>query len=534
MILRTSIVFLALLTSVLPFVGGCDRPSYQTEGDLLAVDGGTATIAADAIPGVLERSTARLPARPPSLLDGALPGTRVRFRVVRDGAALALVGIEPIGEAHGTSPSVHDHGPRHGGVVREVEGIHVEMVATPDGRIRIYSSDAWRRPLPADGATATVKLRLPSGDRTLELAPAGDALEARTTPFDADTALAEVTITRAAVRRDMSVLLDLTGERAGVAVAPRTTCVPPAGVVPGARGPRCVIGFGGGFTAIATTPDGARAIVAVSHAPTSVWDLPAATIAMGIEPLPPIVVPGGVHEPDARAIVVRSDGAEIAVAAGPTLFFYDAASGRYRRKVDGPGGAIRALAWSPDGACLLVAAAGDGNAHLLDARDGRVVRTLAGSGQAQAVAFDADGGLAAVATGEGTILLADPAGASAPRVLTPSSQGLTVVAFTPDRLLAAGDDGVLHVLDRTSGAETARSEIGAAVRLLAVARDGRHVATADAERVLRVHRLPDGAVVETLPFHQATISVLAWGAGPTLVSGDNDATLAVWDMPAAR
>lgn len=532
MLRRPMAAFLALLLAPFVLTAGCNRPTYQGEGDLTAVDAGVATIAADAIPGVLEAKTASFPARPPSVLEGATPGTRVAFRVVPEGPGFVLVGIDPIGPARGGMPMTHDHTPRHGGVVLGDEDVHVEIAAGPDGAVRVYLSDVWRRPVPVEGTTGAVTLHLPSGARTLTLAPAGAALEARTDRFGAESALADVMLERHGKRLDTSVQLDLTGERAGVPILPQTACVAPADATAGARAPRCTITFGSSFTAMAPTAGGSRIAVAVTHGAISVWSLPAAMMLMGLEPLPPVAVPVGAHEPDPRVVAPRPDGAEIAIAAGPTLYVYDGSSGRYRRKVDGPGGAIRAVAWSPDGAHLLVTAAGDGKAHVLDAADGRVVGTLAGDGQVQSVAFDA-AGRAAAATDVGTILLADTPTAGT-RMLAPSTQALAAVAFATDRLLAAGDDGVLHVLDPVTGAETARSEVGSAVRLLAVTPDGRHAATADAERTLRVHALPDAAVVERLTFHRATIGVLAWGMGPTLVSGDNDATLAVWDVPAAR
>jgi hypothetical protein len=530
MTLRLPIV----LAAVAALLSGCNRPTYQGEGDLTAVDAGVATIAADAIPGVLAAGTARFPARPPSVLEGASPGTRVRFRLVAEGSGFALVGIDPIGSARQGMPMTHDHSPRHGGVIVGGEDVHVEIAATPDGRVRVYLSDLWRRPLPVAGTTGTVTVHLPTGTHPLTLAPAADVLEARTDPFGAESTLADLVLERNGKRLDTSVQLDLTGQRAGVPILPQTGCVPPAASSADSRAPRCTMRFGGMFTALTSTDDGSRMIAAVSHGATSVWNLPAATLAMGLEPLPPTLVANGAHEPDPRVLAAREDGSEIAVAAGPALFFYDGRSGRYRRKLDGPGGAIRAAAWSPGGARLAVTAAGDGKARVLEADDGRIVRTLDGDGQVQSVAFDATGRRLAAGTDAGTILLADLDGDAPPRTFTLSTQPLAVVLFTDDRLLAAGDDGSLRIIDPASGAETARIDVGAPVKLLALSVDGRFAATADAERMIRVHRLPDGAVVERLAFHPATIGVLAWGDGPTLVSGDNDATLAVWDMPAAR
>jgi hypothetical protein len=521
------VVLLAALAALV----GCGRTTYETQGDVLAVDAGVATIAHDAIPGVAEAATTRFVARPASVLDGVRPGMRVRLDLVRDGDALILVGLHPSGDASATA--VHDHGPRHGGVVGKANGVHVEIAASRDGRLRAWLTDEARRPLPVRQAIGTVRLRLPGRGVALTLTPAGDALEARGEPFDAESALADVSIAYEKKQLDLTVLLDLTGTRAGMSIPPQTDCVPVPAAVAG-RTPRCFVTFTNAFTAIGTTPGGGRAIVAVSHSPMSVWSLPEATLRMGLEPLPPIGVAPGAHEPDPRAIAVRPDGIEIAVAAGPRLVFYDAATGRLRRKLEGPGGTIRAMAWSPDGRSLLLAASGDTTVRLVDSADGRVVRTIAAGGPVLTVAMDASGRWPAAGTETGTIVIDDVAADGEARLVTPSTQSLEAVAFARDRLLAAGADGTLRVVDPTTGAETARADVGVALRLLAIAPDGRHAATADAERVVRVHRLPDASVVERLDGHRANVAVLAWGTGQTLLSGDTDAMLAVWDVPAVR
>src|SRR5438094_5840780 len=74
-------------------------------------------------------------------------------------------------------PGVHDHTPHHGGVVGMAGDLHLEALAAPDGRVHVYLTDFWRRPLPAASATGTVTLDLPHRDRALPLAVAGDALE---------------------------------------------------------------------------------------------------------------------------------------------------------------------------------------------------------------------------------------------------------------------------------------------------------------------------------------------------------------------
>lgn len=528
---RPSIV---LVCACVVAIAACRSVTYEGQGDLVAVDADGATIAHDAIPGLMDAMTMRFPARPPSILAGARPGTRVRFQLRREGDALLLVGLAPIGLATGASAGTHDHRPQHGGVVSMLGLVHVEITATPDGRVRAWLTDLWRRPLPVGDMRGTVRLSLPDGPRTLTFGDVGEALEARTTPFTSDSALANVSLVRQGQPLDMNVLVDLTGNRAGLSIVPQTGCIAPDRAGENDRAPRCVVSFARGFTAVATTPDATRLVVAITHGATSVWRLPDATLAMGVDPPPPIPVLPGAHEPDPRGIEFGPGGAEMVTAIGSRLAFSEAATGRFRRVLEGPGGPIQALGWSSANGTLVVAT-GDGTARLLDPGDGRVLRTLPLDGEVQIVAVDPDGRWAALGTDVGTIGIVDLAATEdPPRVLSPSLQPVAALGFAGDRLVSAGTDGTLRAFEPASGRETDRFSVGTPLAALAIAPDGRFGATADREHEIRIHRLPDGAIVDRLVWHRATVGVLAWGAGATLVAGDNDGQLAVWDVPAAR
>lgn len=66
----------------------------------------------------------------------------------------------------------HDHGPKYGGVVREVQDIAYELVAKPDS-LTLYVSDHGK-PIPTLGATASAVLYAGGGKTTVQLEPAGD------------------------------------------------------------------------------------------------------------------------------------------------------------------------------------------------------------------------------------------------------------------------------------------------------------------------------------------------------------------------
>src|SRR6266446_7008364 len=82
-----------------------------------------------------------------------------------------------------SGPGVHDHTPHHGGVVGMAGDLHLEALAAPDGRVRVYLTDFWRRP-PARRAqsrssspTATARCR--SRPRAMRSRRAGPRCPAR-------------------------------------------------------------------------------------------------------------------------------------------------------------------------------------------------------------------------------------------------------------------------------------------------------------------------------------------------------------------
>ena len=66
----------------------------------------------------------------------------------------------------------HDHGPKYGGVVREVRDIAYELVARPDS-LTLYVSDHGK-PVSTQGATAEAVIYAGNDKTTVKLEPAGD------------------------------------------------------------------------------------------------------------------------------------------------------------------------------------------------------------------------------------------------------------------------------------------------------------------------------------------------------------------------
>jgi WD40 repeat protein len=282
-----------------------------------------------------------------------------------------------------------------------------------------------------------------------------------------------------------------------------------------------VLSFGRAI-ALGVEPGGTLAVIAVTHASTAAWSLPALAFARPLQALD--------VESEAAVILVSEARDEALLAVGPDLLRYSTASGRVVERRQGPDGMLQDAAWSADGGVVAVAAAADGTAYVLERGSGRA-RALRTEGRAIHVAVDAAGEVVAVATEIGVVALFSTRDEAAPpRVATPSLQPPGELAFAGDLLWIAGSDGVLRALDG-SGAEVARSAVGSPLVALAIAPGGRLAATAARDRIVRIHALAGGDAVEALAWHASRVTGVAFGAGRTLLSADVDGELAAWDLP---
>jgi hypothetical protein len=188
---------LAVLNALGP-AGHALTVTYGGMGDVLAVDEArrSLTIRPEKV-SLLELTTpTELRVRSPRLLAGVRPGSHVRFEIIRDGDRLVLNRVAVLPPAPTPRPGVHDHAPQHGGSVAMAGMVHLEAVAAPEGRVRIYVSDTLRRPLPLDGTSGAIRLDLPRGVQEFSVVARDGALEATTPPLAGPTLRALVHLTR--------------------------------------------------------------------------------------------------------------------------------------------------------------------------------------------------------------------------------------------------------------------------------------------------------------------------------------------------
>jgi Cu/Ag efflux protein CusF len=525
----------ALLASLVAFAAlGCRASTYTALGDVVAVDeaSGRVTISHDDIPGLMPAMTMEFPVGSRALLAGVAAGHRVRFVLERGGDRLTLVSLQIVGQGSEGHPGLHDHTPHHGGVVAMAGMIHLEVLAVPEGRVRVWVTDVWRRPVSLADITGTVTLELARGRQTFPLVVANDALEARTPPLEGDDVRAQVEVARAGSPVDLTFVLPVGSAAAGAAHVPAAGCAPPA-ERPGAAGrrPRCAIAFPRAVSALAGAPDGSLAMVAVDDAGVTVWRLPEGRLATGLAPPPPVRAPDDEppHGVSASAMAVSRDATQAAVSLEHKLLLYDLASGRLRAELPAPSGVGRSLAWSADGTRLLVSIFSDPPAHLLLVGERREERQLRVDGDAAGVAFAAEGLRAAVGSEFGAITLFDAASGTPIRALPAGHRPADALDFAGDRLVSASADGKLRVWDTGSGQLVVEYDAGTPLRRLTVAPSGKLAATAGQDDKIRVHNLDTGAVRETLAWHRGGVVGLAWARG-VLVSGDAEGWVALWDV----
>jgi hypothetical protein len=476
--------------------------------------------------------TMRFPVQSPGVVAGVMPRDFVHFVLrERDGklvvVRMAVTAPPEVKTPEGSVPGLHDHSPRHGGIVGMSGQLHLEAVARADGTVLVYLTDYNRAPRPLDDVSGRVTLELPAGDRELALRATAEALEAKGEPFTDAEVNAHVELKVAGEPVEMDFVLPIAGAVTGAAGVPAQGCAPvPA--EPGKCTPRCAIDFGRTVTALAMTQDGATLLVAAVDVGISAWRLPAGTFLHGFEPAPPIDVPDvrmmKPHPEGANAIAIRPDGREAVVALENRLLVYDVATGKLARELPAASNVIRDVAWSPDGKSLLVTVFYDASARLLRPENGIEWGRLPVEREASVAAFSPDGRVAAVGGETGALALFTLSGGQ-PRTLGEGRRAVAALAFDGDRLVAGHDGGIVQIWSVAGGTLEREMETGSASARIA-ARGGRVAMTGRGGAwLLAPGRGEDSGNCQ---WHRQDVGALAWSGG-TLITADASGRVGLWN-----
>ncbi len=247
---------------------------------------------------------------------------------------------------------------------------------------------------------------------------------------------------------------------------------------------------------------------------------------------------------EVRGIAFSPDGQLLAAAnEDGTVGLFDLKTGKDRPVLRGHKHKVRSVAFHPLGT-RLASVSNDLTVKVWDLTSKQVVYTLEGTegthaATASGVAFSPDGRLLAAGSDGGTVILCNATTGDVLRRLHGHDRMAVCLAFSPDsRLLATGDwTGMLRVWDAHTGEPLWSKEgDGRTMSAVAFSPDGRCQATAGYDRLVKLWEVVSRSELRRWRAHDCIVLGLAFSKnGKRLATiGGEDKTVKLWDPLTAR
>jgi RNA polymerase sigma factor (sigma-70 family) len=285
---------------------------------------------------------------------------------------------------------------------------------------------------------------------------------------------------------------------------------------------------------LAFSPDGRLLASTGGSGAVLVWDV-AARKELRRLGFPEQRVRGVAFSPDGRTLAACSADYELHRHGGRVLLFDVASGRRLRQLTEGDLHPTEAVRFSPDGRTLAAVGGHDSTLHLWDVATGRDVAPVGGhQGPVQQGFFLAGGRQAVTFGNDGTLRCWDVATGREVR----RRAGLFVAPAGATTLASLGTNKGRELVfwDRLSGQDLRRRELPGDNVFLAGHPAGSVLAVAGADGVIRLLDATTGKERGRLQGHRDRIHSLAFSADgtPLASAGQQDSTFRLWDVARAR
>jgi len=224
------------------------------------------------------------------------------------------------------------------------------------------------------------------------------------------------------------------------------------------------------------------------------------------------------------------------------IWLWDALTGELLRVLEGHGGAVLSVAWSPSGA-QLASGSGDKTVRIWDAATGKSARVLDGHGYlVTSVAWSPSGAQLASGSDDKTVRIWDAATGKSARVLEGHGGSVNSVAWSPSgaQLASGSFDKTVRIWDAATGRSAQVLEgHGRSVNSVAWSPSGAQFASGSGDNTVRIWDAATGKSARVLEGHGNVVTSVAWSpSGAQLASMDESGVLIAWDAvtgkPVAR
>jgi WD40 repeat protein/serine/threonine protein kinase len=286
-------------------------------------------------------------------------------------------------------------------------------------------------------------------------------------------------------------------------------------------------GHRAGLRAAAWSPDGGRLATGDLEGAVRIVD----TGALGA--MPNAAWEFGRHDTEVWRIAWSPDGRMLATAsADATVRLWDAATGRELQRITGHGAKMYGVAFGPDGTVVATSGA-DRTARLWDVATGGERVVLAGhTGTVFSVVLSRDGRQALTASLDGTARLWDAESGDLVRTFVGHEGWVFDADFAADEtaIATASRDGTARVWNAATGRVEATFAHPERVNAVEFTGEGRSVATACHDGVLRIFRPGKRDPVWQYHGHEGAVwTVASTPTGAGVATGSDDRTVRLWD-----